>query len=397
MPDRMGRPGMISVMAGKKGRSAWGYIRPLPSGRFQASYIGVDGVTYYCPRGTFSTRMDAQAWLAAERRLVDLDAWTSPKVRHAVSEASGGEETQTVTLERYVAAWMQGRKLRDTTAKHYRSLLGTHILPALGDMAVVDIDPPAVNKFYAALKATPVRGGGTGATRNARVYALLHTILESAVDDELLARNPARIRGAASADRDTETVLPTLAELTTIAETMPDHLQALPLVAAWCGLRRGEVLGLRRDDVAADGSTVTIRRAMSFESGKAVAGKTKTKASLRTVSVPDHIQAVIVAHLEAHVGKGKTAYLFTTDGEPVDEWTLRFHWERARSAAGRQDLRLHDLRHAGATWAAQAGATTAELQARIGHSTAVAAMRYQRVEPGRDRQLAKRMAALAGE
>lgn len=387
---------MVRYVAGKKGRSAWGYIRPLPSGRFQASYVGMDGLTYYCPRGTFSTRMDAQAWLAAERRLVDLDVWTNPKDRHAAAEAASAGQAPEVTLTRYVATWMQGRKLRASTAKHYQSLLDTHILPALGDVAVMDIDTATVNGFYAALKATPVRGGGTGRTRNARVYALLHGILEGAVDDELLPRNPARIRGAASAERDSETVLPSFEELDALAAEMPDYLQALPLISAWCSLRRGEVLGLRREDVAADGSTITIRRAMNFESGRAVPGQTKTKASMRAVTVPDRIQGAVVDHLAAHVGKAKSAYLFTKDGAPVDEWTVRYHWEHARSAIGRDDLRLHDLRHAGATWAAQAGATTAELQARVGHTTAAAAMRYQQVVEGRDSQLAKRMSKLAG-
>ena len=70
-------------------------------------------------------------------------------------------------------------------------------------------------------------------------------------------------------------------------------------------------------------------------------------------------------------------------------------WNAARKVAGRSDLRFHDLRHTGATLAAQAGATTAELQARLGHTTSDAAMIYQHAAKGRDRQLARELSRLA--
>ena len=72
-------------------------------------------------------------------------------------------------------------------------------------------------------------------------------------------------------------------------------------------------------------------------------------------------------------------------------------WDRARREAGRPDLRFHDLRHTGATLAAQAGATTAELQARLGHATPDAAMIYQHAARLRDKQLAENLSRLASE
>ena len=75
--------------------------------------------------------------------------------------------------------------------------------------------------------------------------------------------------------------------------------------------------------------------------------------------------------------------------------TLSKTYHRARQVAGRPDLRFHDLRHSAATMAAQAGATLAELMARMGHSTAKAALVYQHVAEGRDRIIADRMALLA--
>ena len=68
---------------------------------------------------------------------------------------------------------------------------------------------------------------------------------------------------------------------------------------------------------------------------------------------------------------------------------------KARDAAGRPDLRFHDLRHSGAVLAALTGATLAELMARLGHSTPQAAMRYQHAAHGRDRQIAAALSKIA--
>lgn len=69
----------------------------------------------------------------------------------------------------------------------------------------------------------------------------------------------------------------------------------------------------------------------------------------------------------------------------------------ARAAAGKPDLRWHDLRHTGATMAAHAGATTRELMDRLGHSTSTMAMRYQHVADDRPAEIARRLSLLAAE
>ena len=75
--------------------------------------------------------------------------------------------------------------------------------------------------------------------------------------------------------------------------------------------------------------------------------------------------------------------------------TLYRRFYAAREAAGRPDLRFHDLRHSGAVLAASTGATIAELMARLGHSTPAAAMRYQHAAQGRDQAIAELMSKIA--
>jgi integrase len=94
---------------------------------------------------------------------------------------------------------------------------------------------------------------------------------------------------------------------------------------------------------------------------------------------------------------GQDSLLFPAEsGDHLQPSTLYRHYYKARAAAGRPDLRFHDLRHSGAVLAAQSGATLAELMARLGHSSPAAAMRYQHAAAGRDRAIAEALSRLAG-
>ena len=101
-------------------------------------------------------------------------------------------------------------------------------------------------------------------------------------------------------------------------------------------------------------------------------------------------------HVQDHVGLGKDALLFSTaKGEQIGRGgAFQRHWERARRAARRDDLRFHDLRHTGAVTAEQSGATIAELMGRLGHAIPAMAIRYQHVAQGRDDETARRMSEM---
>jgi integrase len=102
-------------------------------------------------------------------------------------------------------------------------------------------------------------------------------------------------------------------------------------------------------------------------------------------------------HLAEHVPIGAKALLFVgrDSGEQLASSTLYRWYYPARTAAGRPDLRWHDLRHTGATLAAATGATLSELMVRLGHSTVGAAMRYQHAAADRDRVIAEALSRMA--
>jgi len=188
-------------------------------------------------------------------------------------------------------------------------------------------------------------------------------VMNTAVADDLIDANPCRIRGASNAPRARDVRPATVEELAVIVEAMPDRYRALVLLGAWCALRSGEMLELRRRDVDLVNGTVRVERAVSQVHGRAVVGTPKSAAGIRTVAIPPHVIPAIAHHLEEFVALGPDALLLpAADGvSSLQPSGFYKYWKEARSAAGRPDLRIHDLRHTGATMAAMAGATLAEL------------------------------------
>jgi integrase len=231
----------------------------------------------------------------------------------------------------------------------------------------------------------------------AQAYRVLRTILGHAVREGRILTNPCDIPGAGTV-RSVERVPATPAEIDQLAAAMPDRYAAAVHVAAWSGLRAGELFGLARRHVDLTVGSVRVERA-AITSLNGVAphlGQTKTASSTRTVHLPPHVVAILADHLDRYVRPGLDALVFTTtDGQIVSREERQRHFTRARASVGRHDLRWHDLRHTGATLVSHAGASLREVQARLGHSTPRAAMIYQHASAERDRELAQRLGALA--
>ena len=370
-------------------RRAFGRLRELPSGRWQATYPHRGAV--HKAAATFPNKDAATSWLGSEQHLIELDrltpgTWTPPADRVTKAEAVK------LTLRDYATRWLEHRTVAPRTKENYTYHLNDNIYPVLGDTPLAEITTEDVRAWFAGL-------GTERQTRNARAYGVLTAVLNTAVDDGLIDRSPARIKGA-SAVKHTKrnVVLLEAAELAALADKMPENLRLTVLLAGWCGLRRGELLALTRADVAADGSTVRITKGVVVVDRKYQVGPTKTRESNRTVTVPTHLRPEVKRHLSEHVGKAKTALLFPdpVTGSFLTEGRFRGPFFAARKAIGHDELHFHDLRHFGGVMAAVSGATTKEVMDRLGHTTSTAAMRYQHVAAGRADALADRLSALAG-
>jgi len=361
----------------------FGNIRRLPSKRYQAFYRhGSD--ERHTALSTFETRLDAEGWLTDERRLIASGNWAPPKVREAAKHSPAS------MFGTYADSWVAGRTLKPRTRAHYKALLRDKVKPTFEHRPVKDITPEAVRVWHAGL-------GDGQPTMRSHAYGLLRSILTTAVHDGFLASNPCHIRGAGNVKRKVKIEPASLPELEALVAAMPsEKYRAMTLIAAWCGLRFGELTELRRKDIDLATGLIRVRRGVARADGAFIVGTPKSEAGIRDVAIPPHLLPMLKNHMGKNITGGKEGLLFpAADGHThMAPSTLYRVFYKARTAAGRPDLRWHDLRHTGAVLAAQTGATLAELMGRLGHSTPSAAMRYQHAAEGRDLQIAKALSAM---
>ncbi len=334
-------------------------------------------------------RIGGRAVTKTFRRRRDADSWRTTLEADQLQGMAVDPRRSRVHLRDYAATWLEDRpELAATTRQDYSKILQHHIGPTFGSKELAAITTPAVRSWWAALSRDhPARA--------AKSYRLLRTILGTAESDGLIARNPCRVSGAGQ-ERSPERPTASVAEATALAVAMPAPLACLVHLAAWCGLRRGELLALRRRDVDILQRVVHVERSMAqLADGTILIKEPKTRVGRRPVAVPPHLVPVLEAHLRLHVNSSPEALVFTGDkGGPLRANVLQAAWNTARRQVGRPDLHMHDLRHSGNTWAAATGASTAELMARMGHASPAAALRYQHATRERDRAIADALTAL---
>lgn len=376
------------VMPTKRRQNKTGWITQLRSGRWQARFQGPDGVRRPAP-STFDTKMDADHWLQRQARMVEAGTWQS-------------ETAVTTIFGAYAEEWLKQRDLKPSTRAHYRRLLDRVILPTFTRQPLDTITVAQVKAWHKGLDLPP--------TMKAHSYSLLRAVLQTAFQDDLIPANPCRIRGASNSRRASTTDLPTPVQVHQLADEMGitrnnddttrelagGKYRAATLVAAWCGLRFGELTELRRGDLVFDDDglpvRIKVRRGVVRVDGEFLVQTPKSGAGMRDVTIPPHIRSDVGAYFDT-LPMSPNTLLFpgSRNGGHMAPSSLYKPFYRAREAVGLPTLRWHDLRHFAATSAAQTGATLAEIQGFAGHSTTQAAMRYQHAASDANQRIAEAM------
>ena len=344
---------------------------------YRARYAMPDGTRY---SRSFGTKMDSEAWLAAERSLIDRGEWSPPAARRMAAERRERDAVRN-TVGAYVEHYLVERDLRPTTVRSYQTLLDSRILPYFGEMPLRDVTLSEVKRWRASLDPETV-------SSNAAAYRLLRSVLQAAEEEELIDRAPPKIRGAGTARVKQVAVPATLDEIAVIVDAMPEHLKLFIVLAAFVGLREGELLELRRSDIDGITGRIGVARKVDKEADRSIRGacpecgrpisSPKTRSGVRTIHVPPPFLPMLQQHLLEHTAEGSNGLLFP--GDRTDHMSVRYLMDRyrpAREKAGRPDLTIHHLRHTALTLAGQHGATAAELQARAGHASQAAMAIYQ--------------------
>lgn len=344
-------------MANKKGnRRRFGAVRQYRSGRWTASYLGPDGERIRAEE-TFETKKDAEIWLSQVEADLTRGDWRSP-------------DAGAVNFRVYAEKWVEERELAVRTVDLYQHLLRLHIFPAFDALDLDEITAPRVREWRAErLRKTKAK------TTIAKAYRLLKAIMETAVDDELISRNPCRIKGAGK-ESAAERRIATVVQVDALADAIGARWRLMVYLGAYGPMRPEELAGLRRRDVDLDNMVIRLRAAEPERTnGKRAPGDTKSDAGVRTVVLPAFLYKDVKRHLDWFAEKGPDGLLFVGEkGAPFRRTSFGRKWRRARLAVGLPDgFRFYDLRHTGHTLSTRSGVTLKDTMVRAGQSSEKAA------------------------
>ena len=227
---------------------------------------------------------------------------TEQKLRQAMTDADRGLtfDAGGLTLRDYLSRWLNDSvrdTVRDTTFERYEQIVRLHIQPALGGVRLRNLTPTHVRGLYKdKLQSRSPR-------TVQYVHVTLHKALKQAVNDGLIPRNvtdavkPPQIRQ--------EEIRPLMPEQVNVllSAARGDRLEALYVLAIHTGLRQGELLGLKWEDVDLEGGTLQVRRTLTTAKGGPVLSSPKTKGSRRTVKLTQSAIEALRSHLQRQLGE----------------------------------------------------------------------------------------------
>jgi len=383
----------------RRNHGSWSYI--IDTGR------DAEGRRRQLKKGGFKSEDEAVAAMQLEIQRVNTGTFTS-------------DDGQTVA--QWLATWVDlkaraGR--RESTLRSYRQHIEAHIAPAIGRIRLRDLRPGHVDKLLSQLN-----DGTRSAATVQRIHATLRSALSTAVRQRLITFNAAKDIELPRVKR--PKVKPwEPAELGAFLDSVAAHrLGALFELIAATGLRRGEAIGLRWDDVDLTRRTLIVRQQLVQVVGRKKAkaapvpcpycapghlgvafGEPKTDAGEgRVVDLDEHTVGVLLAHQlrqQAEREAWGDAYadhglLFAReDGNPMRPDDVTKLFGVLVDAAGLRRVRLHDLRHGQASLMLAAGVDMTVVSKRLGHSSiSITVDTYSHLLGGVGRDAADRAAAL---
>ena len=250
--------------------------------RYEVRLRGTDGNER---SRTFRTKKEAERYERTQLTAIEHGLWIDPRAGKVTLEAWATEWQRTVV------------HLRASTQRIYGANLRNHILPELGDVELGKLSPSMLRAWLSGLTTKVGRRGKPLAPASvAQAYRTLNRVLAAAVDDELLGRNPLRGVKPPKA-KSVEMRFLTQGQVATLAVKIDARYRAFVLVAAYTGLRAGELMGLRRRHLDLLRRSITVIDQVQYIGGRMVESVPKSSAGRRQVAMP----GIVVAALEDHL------------------------------------------------------------------------------------------------
>lgn len=297
------------------------------------------------------------------------------KIKNQVDNGSYFKES-TEDFSMFMERWFNTsykRTVEITTAKSREYVIRNHIMKYFQHKKINEITTFDIDSFY----VDKLDSGYSGAYIR-QMHNLLNQAFDQAVKWSLVKVNPVK-NAKPPKVKSEEKITWTVDEVNRFLNLIKDSSMEIPyLLAIFTGMRRGEVLGLKWDDVDFENKKIRIKRSLCFVSGKGLIFKEpKTKKSKRQISISQHVVNVLKKHKQKQeFQKEKLGVQYqdnnlivcTDDGKPLDPRNLLRQFYRLIEEANVPRISFHDLRHTHATILMQQGENPKVVSERLGHS-----------------------------
>jgi len=282
-----------------------------------------------------------------------------------------------ITLESFINNWLNGKQLsrRERTVFQYRKIAENYILPTLGKMRIQNISPVHIQRMYSTFQEN-----GTGARTLQLIHSVLHNVLNQAVREGILLRNPAdAVERPRWEQKEFKAFTEDEARQFLLATAGHRH-EALFYLALTTGMREGELLGLKWSDIDWRKGVVNIQRQLQRIERKGLFFvPPKTKAGRRQIKLGQGMLDRLAQHRKRQDLEQEAAgsrwqendLIFPSSlGTPFEGHRILDEFKELLVKAGLPDMRFHDLRHTALSLLMDMGIAVTTVQQRAGHSKA---------------------------
>jgi integrase len=316
-----------------------------------------------------------------ERRYVS--GKTRDEVHGKLIEALGNRaqglvfDAGALTVGEYLTRWLKDSvsgTVRPSTFEVHRHVIEPHIIPSLGRLKLKDLNPAHVRAFY----REKLDSGLSTATVH-KMHSVVRKALKQAVLDGLIPRNICEAVKPPKIERKEIKPLDREHAKALLEAASGDRLEALYVLAVHTGMRAGELLGLKWEDVDLEHGVARLKRSLVREGGKTALGDLKTPKSRRSVRLTRAATEALRSHLERQLEEiERIGFLYqpgglvfaTESGTLINPSNLRNRsFKPLLKRAGLPDICLHDLRHTCATLLLSQGTHPKLVQELLGHAT----------------------------
>jgi integrase len=282
-------------------------------------------------------------------------------------------------LDRYLQVYCD--KLAITTKEGYKRYIDNHIKSIIGNIKMCDLKPMHIENFY-----NKEREKKYSEKTILQEHRILHRAFKKAKGDGMLSSNPCDGVDAPSPEEYEPTIYNEEQFANLLNKLYGHPMEPIILIVGMCGLRRGELLGLKWEDIDFENDLINVHTNRVPTTSEGVIEKaTKTKKSTRTFAIP----SIIMPELKRLRGIGKL-YL-KTNGEEYHPGSVSKMFSEFLKDNDLLHIRLHDMRHFNCTMMLKNGVSDREAMERSGHSTVTMIKKYQHVLKEMDKKSADKL------